>query len=76
MIQDIHILKTYPGCHVYELNIREQSISVLSDVTNIGGGIVKYVPKEDHWYEVALNEKSAFKKFNKKAMRIVTGKPN
>lgn len=76
MIEQIHILKTHPGCTIYELDLRSQKISVFNDFKSMGAGIIRYEPKEDHWYESAINEQSAFKKFNKRAMKIVTGKTN
>lgn len=76
MTNEIHIIKTHPGHSIYDLDLRTQSISVLSNIEFLGGGFIKYDPVENHWYESALNEKTALKKFNKKARYIVTGKLN
>lgn len=75
MTSEIYILKTYPGHSIFELDLRHQNISIVKDVQTISSGIVKYTPKDsEHWYESALNEDNAFKKFNRKARYIVTGK--
>ncbi len=76
MIETLHILKKHPGQKVFELNIRTQEISVFTDFEKMGAGIIRYTPKDDHWYESAINEKSAFRKFNNKAKAIITGKTN
>lgn len=74
MTNEIHILKTYPGHSIYDLDLRTQTVSVLSDIEVMGGGFIKYDPVKDHWYESALNKKTALKKFNNRARYIVTGK--
>ena len=74
MSEEIFILKTYPNHSIFDMDLRKQYISKLNDIEPIGNGLVKYTPQDDHWYESALNEGNAFKKFNRKARYIVTGK--
>lgn len=79
--QRVHLgsLKRYPGQKIFELNLRTQQIAPVDfdeKVINFetGSPNMKIFAKEDHWYCAALNEKSAFRKFNLRAKQIIDGK--